>query len=237
MKGLLAIVLTGLLVAGCASDAEPSRQTQPGPPVSEPESSTTRTAETDSTAAGSSEATASASAGASTARKPKCKVGPTHTDDGTRRFWTDDKRCFGSPWFTKAHRVMIYFGCTKAPYYDPASSCPGGEGIHHGIDIDMPPGTPIFAGASGRIVKGTVGSAYGSQAFVLRTRQHDIVIGHVRKALRRDGARVRTGQRIALSGKRGAPDGPHLHFEVRPREGSYTQAVPPGRFLRLRVQR
>lgn len=236
MKGVVAVVLMGLLVAGCASDAEPSRQTQPGPPVSEPESST-RNAETGSTGAGSSEATASAPAGKSATHRPKCKVGPTHTADGTRRFWTKDKRCFTSRWFARAHRVMIYFGCTKAPYYDPAPSCPGRQAIHHGIDVDMPSGTPVFAGVRGRIVKGTVGSAYGSRAFILRTRRHDIVIGHVRKALRRDGARVRKGQRIALSGKRGAPDGPHLHFEVRPRGGSYTQAIPPKRFLRLRVKR
>lgn len=227
MKGLLAVVLTGVLVAGCASDAEPSGETQPGPPVSEPKSQATTT----------SEATASATARANPAQKPKCKVGPKHTADGTSRFWTKDKRCFKSRWFARAHRVMIYFGCTKAPYYDSAPSCPGRQGIHHGVDIDMPSGTPIFAGVRGRIVKGTVGSAYGSRAFILRTRRHDFVIGHVRKALRRDGARVRKGQRIALSGERGAPDGPHLHFEARPRGGSYTQAKPPGRFIDLRVKR
>lgn len=233
MKGLLATVLTILIVAGCASDAEPSRQAQPGPPVSEPKSST----ETAASETKTSETTASATTRSHQARKPKCKVGPKHTADGTPRFWTKDKRCFTSRWFARAHRVMIYFGCTKAPYYDSAPSCRGRQGIHHGVDVDMPGGTPIFAGVRGRIVKGTVGSAYGSRAFILRTRRHDIVIGHVRKALRRDGARVRRGQRIALSGKRGAPDGPHLHFEVRPRGGSYTQALPPKHFLRLRVKR
>ena len=228
MKGLLAIVLTGLLVAGCASGDESPSKTSPGPPVSAPDSEAdTSPADTRATVASTPERTT----------KRRCKVGPKYTPNGTKRFWTKDKRCFNSSWFARAHRVMIYFGCTKAPYYDPAPSCPGRQGIHHGVDVDMRPGTPIFAGVRGRIVKGTVGSAYGSRAFILRTRRHDIVIGHVRKALRRDGARVRKGQRIALSGQRGAPDGPHLHFEVRPRGGSYTQAIPPKRFLRLRVKR
>lgn len=229
MKGLVAIVLTVLVVAGCTSDAEPSRQDRPGPPVSEPKSSTTT--------ASSAGTTVSASPRTHAARKPECEVGPRRTPDGTPRFWTKDERCYRSTWFAGAHRVMIYSGCTRAPYYDHDPSCPGRQGVHHGVDIDMPSGTPIFAGVRGRIVKGTVGSAYGSRAFILRTRRYDIVIGHVRTALWRDGARVRKGQRIALSGQRGAPDGPHLHFEVRPRGGSYTQAIPPMRLLGLRVKR
>lgn len=228
MRHLVAPVITAVLVVGCSSNAEPSQQTQPGPPVSAPDpTSDTRTSDT----------AASAPAEPSRRRRPKCKVGPQQTADGTPRFWTKDRHCYRSKWFTNAHRVMIYFGCTKAPYYSHDASCPGRQGLHHGIDVDMPSATPVLSGVRGRIVKGTLGSAYGSRAFIVRTPRHDFVIGHVRKALRRDGARVRKGQRIALSGERGAPDGPHLHIEVRPRGGSYTQAVPPKRFVDLRVKR
>ncbi|UYM05853.1 M23 family metallopeptidase [Solicola gregarius] len=226
MRQLLAIAAAGLVLAGCAADTEPSGDARPGPPTSAraPEESSEMTS------------TSAAAPAASRPSKPACKVGPAHTSDGTPRFWTKDKRCFRSPWFAKAHRVMIYFGCTKAPYYPHDPSCPGRQGIHHGVDIDMPLGTVVRSNVRGRIVKGTVGSAYGSRAFIVRTRKHDFLIGHVRKALLRDGARVRKGQRIALSGKRGAPDGPHLHFEVRPRGGSYLQALPPQRFIDFRVK-
>lgn len=225
MRTVPAIVAAAALLAGCASATEP-READPGPPVTEP--ATTHAATTTRAAP---VATTS-----KPVRKPACTVGPRRTPDGTRRFWTDDKRCFRSPWFARAHRVMIYFGCTRAPYYPHDPSCPGRQGIHHGVDVDMPIGTPVFSHVRGRIVKGTVGSAYGSRAFIVRTRRHDFVIGHVRKALVRDGARVRKGQRIALSGRRGAPDGPHLHLEVRPRGGPYTQALPPKRFVDFRVK-
>lgn len=223
---LVTAAAAALLLSGCASGAEPGRAT-PGPPVTDP--GTTQLSAAIATSVPPPRTTA--------APKPACKVGPRHTPDGTRRFWTKDKRCFRGPWFAKAHRVMIYFGCTRAPYYPHDPNCPGRQGVHHGVDIDMPVGTPVFSHVRGRIVKGTVGSAYGSRAFIVRTRRHDFVIGHVRKALLADGARVHKGQRIALSGKRGAPDGPHLHLEVRPRGGSYTQAIPPKRFVDLRVKR
>ena len=224
MRRLLTVILMGIVVAGCASETEPSGEAEPGPPTSP-------------NVAQTPEATNTANAAPAPASKPRCKVGPKYTSDGTKRFWTKDKRCFRSPWFARAHRVMIYFGCTKAPYYPHAPSCPGRQGIHHGIDVDMPAGTVIRSNVRGRIVKGTVGSAYGSEAFIVRTRKRDFLIGHVRRALLRDGARVRKGQRIARSGQRGAPDGPHLHFEVRPRGGAYTDAIPPKRYFKLRVKR
>lgn len=245
MRTLLATVAAAALLAGCASETEPG-ETEPGPPVTDPggsgQSAGTQPASTTQPASGTQAASESTRASTSTpptppVRKPVCKVGPRRTPDGTRRFWTKDKRCFRSPWFARAHRVMIYFGCTRAPYYTHDPKCPGRQGVHHGIDVDMPVGTAVYSHVRGRIVKGTLGSAYGSRAFIVRTRKHDFVIGHVRRALVRDGARVRKGQRIARSGRRGAPDGAHLHLEVRPRGGSYTQAVPPKRFVDLRVKR
>lgn len=228
MRTLLAAIALVTLIA-CAPNTEPPGDTPPAPATSPDSSRTT------GDAAPASPATTAVSDSAR-APRPACKVGPRRTPDGTKRFWTDDKRCFRSPWFTGAHRVMIYFGCTSAPYYPHDPSCTGRQGIHHGVDVDMPLGTPVYSNVRGRIVKGTAGSAYGSRAFIVRTRNHDFLLGHVRKALLPDGARVHRGERIALSGKRGAPDGPHLHIEVRPRGGEYTDALRPKRFVDFTVK-
>lgn len=53
----------------------------------------------------------------------------------------------------------------------------------------------------------------------------------------RPGQRVHVGQRIALAADSGAPDGCHLHFEVRPRGGDYTTAVDPAPLLDLTAGR
>ncbi len=160
--------------------------------------------------------------------------------DGARRFWVRDTHFYTSRWYSGAHRIMIGFGCTPAPYYSVDPRCPHGEGFHHGIDVDMPCGNPLYAAVSGTVVDpsaaGSLGSAYGPWAFRIRHQERgvDIVIGHVRTVFVHAGDSVRPGQRIALASNAGAPDGCHLHFEVRPIGGGYSTAVPPAPYLRLR---
>jgi murein DD-endopeptidase MepM/ murein hydrolase activator NlpD len=178
------------------------------------------------------------------AARPAARAAVTPAGDSERartmltdRFWTDDTSFYRSRWFAGQHRIMIPFGCTEAPYYDPDPRCPNRQGFHHGIDIAMPCGTRLFAGYRGRVVwpssSGALGSGYGSKAFRLRHDGYDFVIGHVRRVYVEPGQRVRRGQLIARAGALGAPDGCHLHFEVRPAGGGYTSAVRPRAFLGL----
>src|SRR3954468_3172975 len=77
-------------------------------------------------------------------------------------FYTSDTTHYTSPWFKGAHRIMIPFGCTRAPYYDHDQRCPGTQGFHHGIDVAMPCGTPLYAARRLRVVSHrTLGPAYG----------------------------------------------------------------------------
>jgi len=160
--------------------------------------------------------------------------------DGPRRFWVKDKRRYTSPWYAGERRKMINFGCTRAPYYDPDPRCRHNRGFHHGLDIAMPCGTRLFAGVRGRVVdpssRGALGPSYGARAFRIRNHHHDvdIVIGHVRRVFVEPGDRVRKGQLIARASDAGAPDGCHLHFEVRPKRAGYRDAVRPHDHLRLR---
>jgi murein DD-endopeptidase MepM/ murein hydrolase activator NlpD len=163
-------------------------------------------------------------------------------DVTARKFWVKDKHPYTSPWYRGEHRRMINFGCTRAPYYPDSPLCPPGQGFHHGVDVSMRCGNPLFAGLRGRVVHpaaaGGLGSAYGPHAFRIRnhTRGIDIVIGHTRRVFVEPGDRVRRGQRIALASDAAAPDGCHLHFEVRPSGGGYLDARSPERIFRLHRQ-
>jgi murein DD-endopeptidase MepM/ murein hydrolase activator NlpD len=159
--------------------------------------------------------------------------------DEPQRFWVQDTHHYTSPWYSGAHRKMIGFGCTRAPYYDPSPRCTGGRGFHHGLDVAMRCGTPLYAGFRGWVVDpasaGSLGSAYGAKAFRIRNHERgvDVVLGHVRRVYVAPGDRVRAGQLVARAGRLGAPDGCHLHFEVRPIGGGYLSAVRPHPSLML----
>lgn len=163
--------------------------------------------------------------------------------DRERRFWVADKRFYFSKWYAGKHRKMINFGCTRAPYYAPSPLCSDDRGFHHGLDVAMACGTRLFAGLRGTVVRpkspGSLGSAYGRFAFRLRNHRldRDIVFGHVGKVYVQPGDRVGRGDLVALASDEGAPDGCHLHFEVRPKGGSYDQAVNPRSVVDLRLRR
>ena len=132
---------------------------------------------------------------------------------------------------------MIGYGCTPAPYYDHDTRCPGTHGFHHGIDVAMPCGTPLFSTVRGLVLNpatsGSPGSAYGERPFRIRTDTYDVLLGHARRVFVGPGDRVRPGERIALVSDSGAPDGCHLHFEVRSHGGGVSDAVDPADLLQL----
>ena len=155
-------------------------------------------------------------------------------------FYTADERHYTSPWFKGAHRIMIPFGCTRAPYYSPDPRCRLDRGFHHGIDIAMPCGTKLFAAVPvRRVSSAALGPAYGDNPVLLRNRRHgfDLVIGHTRKVYVPVGKRIGRGTLFARASDRGAPDGCHLHFEQRAVEGGLSTAVFPRKLLRLTVKR
>ncbi len=169
--------------------------------------------------------------------KPTHRATPHDKPDPRWRFYTDDHAWHTSPWFAGSHRVMIGYGCNTAPWYAHDPRCPGREGFHHGIDVAMPCGTTLFSAVDGVVVDpssaGSPGSAYGVHPFRIRTGDHDVLIGHTIHVFVRPGQRVHPGQRIALAGDSGAPDGCHLHFEVRRAGGGLDTATDPAGLLAL----
>jgi murein DD-endopeptidase MepM/ murein hydrolase activator NlpD len=184
------------------------------------------------TAPSSAPSSASASASSSVSAKSSASAG--------RRFWVKDRHRYDSPWYAGSRRKMIGYGCTRAPYYDADPRCRKGRGFHHGLDLAMPCGTRLFAGFRGRVPRpssaGAPGPAYGQNAFRIRNRSRDVdvVIGHARRVYVDPGDRVRKGQLVARASDVGAPDGCHLHFEVRTVGGGYQSALRPHEHLMLR---
>ena len=81
---------------------------------------------------------------------------PTEHADPRWRFYSQDRTRHTSPWFAGAHRVMIGYGCNASPWYDHDSRCPGRQGFHHGIDVAMPCGTPLFSAVDGVVLEPVV---------------------------------------------------------------------------------
>jgi len=238
---LLGLLATALLAAGCLSAQPESTESGRAAPQSAGHTAAQR-----SPAPQAPSASAATPSERETPRKPsRARSAPERTRSASAggRFYVKDKRRYRSPWYAGARRRMINFGCTSAPYYSPDPRCTRNRGFHHGLDMAMPCGTPLFSGLRGRVVDpssaGSLGTAYGRNAFRIRNHRFrvDIVIGHTRKVFVRPGQRVRRGQRIARASDMGAPDGCHLHFEVRPRHGSVSQATNPRPRINLRVAR
>lgn len=222
--GATSLALAVLTGCGASPSASPS------PPT--PHSTTpSTTAQAPTSPAAPTSPTESA-----TVPAPEASPSEDHPDPRWR-FYTADLAWHSSPWFAGRHQVMIGYGCNASPWYVHDPRCPGRQGFHHGIDVAMPCGTPLFSGVDGVVVDprsaGAPGAAYGVHPFRIRSGDHDVLIGHTITVYVRPGDRVRRGQRIALAGDSGAPDGCHLHFEVRRAGGGLSSAVDPARWLKL----
>lgn len=209
-----------LLLSGCASDR----------PAAAPPSATTAV-----TSTGTPTRSTASAAPQSATPTPTGTPRPPRPPDPRWLFFTDDRTRWGSPWYDGRHRVMIPFGCTPAPFYDPEPTCPGGQGFHHGIDVAIPCGTALRAGRDATVLDhGALGPAYGVNPVLLRVAGRDVVVGHTLRVFVEPGDDVSRGEVFARVGDSAAPDGCHLHFEVRPAGGDYTSAVDPRPLLGLR---
>lgn len=96
-----------------------------------------------------------------------------------------------------------------------------GGGIHRGIDISMPVGTPLIAPLDGRVVYNRINSGGVTQGYgyYLALYHEDkklyTLYGHLRELPRiKVGDMVKAGEVVAHSGATGDATGPHLHYEI-----------------------
>ncbi|MDJ0466356.1 M23 family metallopeptidase [Streptomyces sp. H27-C3] len=107
---------------------------------------------------------------------------------------------------------------------------------HSGQDFAVKIGTPVEAVHGGTVVKSGPngagdGPAYGNAIVIKHDNNTYSQYAHLSKVDAHPGQKVKTGQRIALSGNTGNSSGPHLHFEIRTTP-NYGTAINPVTYLR-----
>jgi murein DD-endopeptidase MepM/ murein hydrolase activator NlpD len=101
--------------------------------------------------------------------------------------------------------------------------------MHAGIDIAADTGTPIYAAASGVVQYSDWNSGgYGNMVEVVHPDGSFTRYAHLNRSMVREGQRVQQGEQIAEMGSTGYSTGPHLHFEVHPKNAG---AVNPIAYL------
>lgn len=96
---------------------------------------------------------------------------------------------------------------------------------HDGIDIPKPYGTPVFPSRSGRVIEAAWSEGYGQVVVIKHNNGETTRYGHLSKTMVKVGDMVqRDKTMIGKVGSTGISTGPHLHFEVRDRNG---RAVNP----------
>ena len=90
------------------------------------------------------------------------------------------------------------------------------SGMHTGLDIAAPTGTPIYAAASGTVTaSGWSTSGYGYHVIISHGNGVETLYGHCSALYVSEGQYVSQGENIAAVGSTGNSSGPHLHLEIR----------------------
>lgn len=87
--------------------------------------------------------------------------------------------------------------------------------FHNGLDLGSPTGTPIRAGAEGRVILAQSWSGFGNTVVIQHGGDVTSIYGHMSRFNTSVGRSVDEGQVIGYVGCSGLCTGPHLHFEVR----------------------
>ena len=97
--------------------------------------------------------------------------------------------------------------------------------MHDGLDIPKPYGTPVYPARSGRVTDAGWNEGYGQIIIIKHNNGETTRYGHLSKIMIKVGDMVQRGKTmIGRVGSTGISTGPHLHFEVRDRNG---KAVNP----------
>ena len=86
---------------------------------------------------------------------------------------------------------------------------------HAGLDLAVPVGSDVRAAGGGLVKLMGTDSAYGEFVLLQHPGGYETMYGHLSRVVVQQGAMVRSGQVIGLSGSTGRSTAPHLHFEIR----------------------
>lgn len=86
--------------------------------------------------------------------------------------------------------------------------------FHSGIDLQGPKGSPIYASASGIVIKAARASDYGNFIEIKHSAKFVTKYAHLKEMHVKEGSKIMRGQLIGIQGKTGNATGEHLHFEI-----------------------
>ena len=91
----------------------------------------------------------------------------------------------------------------------------GGRG-HHGVDLPLKIGDPVYATFDGKVRYSAFSSSgYGNLVIIRHTNGLETYYAHLSERCVESGDWVVAGQQIGKGGSTGRSSGPHLHFETR----------------------
>jgi murein DD-endopeptidase MepM/ murein hydrolase activator NlpD len=105
-------------------------------------------------------------------------------------------------------RLTSSYGRRKSPFN-------GRNVMHSGLDIGAPHGTPIRATADGVVKFAGRKGPLGLLVIINHNNGLETYYAHCSKLLKKKGARVSRGDKIALVGSTGRSTGAHVHYEIR----------------------
>jgi murein DD-endopeptidase MepM/ murein hydrolase activator NlpD len=88
-------------------------------------------------------------------------------------------------------------------------------GIHEGIDLGAPFGSPVFATGEGVVESAGPGEGYGLMVEIDHGNGVSTRYAHLSRIKVKEGQRVTRSTVVGLLGNTGRSTGPHLHYEVR----------------------
>ena len=103
------------------------------------------------------------------------------------------------------------------------------SGRHTGLDFAAPSGTRVDAVADGKVVFAGRAGAYGKAVIIKHCDGKRSLYAHLNKITTKKGKKVTSGTKIGKVGSTGNTTGPHLHFEVRGKNG---KKLNPRNYLR-----
>lgn len=108
----------------------------------------------------------------------------------------------------------------------------------NGIGIGAPPGTPVRAVRSGRVVLAGPFEGYGPSVVLSHGDGFYTLYLYLEEVGVVEGRPVEEGQVVGTVGGRDTPEGPHIEFQVRaPIQGESPQAMDPMQWLRSEPRR
>ena len=128
-------------------------------------------------------------------------------------------------------KVKMIFDTYSFPFQDGRPAVSSGYGLrrhpmqktkkfHEGLDYPKPWGTPVFPSRSGKVVEADWTEGYGMLLVIRHSDGATTRYGHLSRIFVRVGQMVQRGRTlIGRVGSTGLSTGPHLHFEVRDKNG------------------